>query len=91
MIKRCFRKYFAILFVLATLMSVFHHHSDMQLHEDCQICLLQSNISDADMPNESDYVGKIQKISYDLEVVAFLFDKRSNYTSLYPRAPPKNS
>jgi hypothetical protein len=54
------KKYFSIVFLLATLMGVFHHHEDHKQHSDCQVCTIQSNISNADIPTDTDYLSKIE-------------------------------
>jgi len=68
MLRFCMRfksvnKFFGIVFVLATFMGVFHHHDNLKPHNDCQICTIQSNIADADTPNEIIYLSKIEIFS----------------------------
>ncbi len=91
MIKRWLSKYFATVFVLATLMGVFHHHSDLQTHEDCQICVIASSIADGDTPTPKVYITTVKKVSYTLETNYLLFYSDAPYNSLNARAPPKHS
>jgi|FLOH01.1.fsa_nt_gi hypothetical protein len=68
MIKFCMRfklpkSFFSIVFVLATLLGVFHHHDELTPHNDCQICTIQSSIADADTPSETSYLSKIELFS----------------------------
>ena len=88
MITRFFRKYLSIIFILATLVGVFHHHDDLKQHNDCQICLLQSNIANADTPVDVVYLSQLD-IAHEAIVVklANLHGKRIKNT-LNARAPP---
>ena len=92
MLSRWIRKYFSIIFVLATLLGVFHHHhDDVQVHNDCQICIIQSNIIDGDIPTTTLYLSKI-----DIESEAVIAELKSLYIwqkkeKLQARAPPKIS
>lgn len=91
MIKRWLRKYFATVFVLATLMGVFHHHSDLSVHEDCQICTIQSDIANGDIPRQTQYLSEVKKVS-DTPLLGFnSFSIEKVYNPLNSRAPPKNS
>ncbi|CAI6151433.1 MAG: hypothetical protein SPLUMA1_SPLUMAMAG1_01280 [uncultured Sulfurimonas sp.] len=91
MIKRWLSKYFATVFVLATLMGVFHHHSDLQIHEDCQICTIASSIADGDIPTPKVYITAVEKVSFTLGENFLLFYTDAPYNSLNARAPPKHS
>jgi len=59
MMKKWLRKYFSIVFVLATLLGSMHHHNDLKQHNDCQICTIQSNLSHADTPVDTLYIQDI--------------------------------
>lgn len=56
-------RFFTIVFMLATFVSVFHHHDDLKVHNDCQICTIQSNIANADTPSENVYLSEIELFS----------------------------
>jgi len=91
MIKRWLSKYFATVFVLATLMGVFHQHSNLQVHEDCQICVVASSIADGDTPEESLYLKPIEKTSLVVQSHKIQFFSYKTSASLHARAPPKHS
>ncbi|SFV67904.1 hypothetical protein MNB_SM-4-1186 [hydrothermal vent metagenome] len=91
MIKRWLRKYLTTVFVLATLMGVFHQHSDLIVHEDCQICTIASSIADGDMPSPKVYLSEVEQVSQTLETNFLLVYTKTLYNSLNARAPPKFS
>ena len=86
------KKYFSIVFLLAVFMGSFHHHNDMQEHNSCQICTVNSNISDGDTPSKVIYLTpvdtKIEPISskllplYSLKKLASLHQRASPYITL---------
>ena len=91
MLKRWIRKYFSIVFILATLVGVMHHHDDAQTHSDCQICVIQSNIVDGDVPVYSPYLSDIQIFSEAVITELHTLYIRKNLEKLHSRAPPKIS
>jgi hypothetical protein len=46
-----YKKFILSLVFLGTLLSSFHYHADGQSSDNCQICILQHNISSADIPH----------------------------------------
>jgi len=91
MIKIWVRKYFSIVFVLATLLSGMHHHNDLKQHNNCQICTLQSSLSHADTPVETLYV---QEITFQAQTpIATLSNLVASAAqiALTARAPPSIS
>ncbi len=83
-----FKNYFSIIFVVATLMGVFHHHDNLKPHNDCQICTIQSSIADADTPVEKFYLTSLKlEVEATLAPLFSLIQKES-YTYLQARAPP---
>ena len=54
------KKYFSIVLLLSAFLSTTHHHNDLQTHSDCKICVLQSNIVDADTPTPTNYLSNIE-------------------------------
>jgi hypothetical protein len=81
-------KFFSIVFVLATMMGVFHHHDDLKPHTECQICTIQSSIADADTPSQTLYLSKIEFFSAS---TASQFPNNHAYKQLITfkaRAPP---
>jgi len=74
------KKFFTILLLTATLLTTLHHHNDLKTHNDCPICILQSNISNADTP-----------ITFSLEDIETLFIPIcSNFISILLLHKPKN-
>lgn len=72
-------------------MGVFHQHHDLKLHNDCQICTIQSNIANADTPVDVIYLRKID--IYSEATVTGLSKLHSSkiHLSRNARAPPKIS
>ncbi len=91
MIKRWLSKYFVTVFVLATLMGVFHQHCDLQTHENCQVCLVTSNIADGDTPIQRVYLRELSKLFYALEVNFTILYASEVYNPINSRAPPQHS
>ena len=83
------KKYIALIFVLATFMSVLHHHNDFKVHNDCQICTIQSSIADADTPVEVLYFTRLDiALNFTLKTPKILHSKEIK-NPLKARAPPK--
>ena len=82
------RKYFSIVFLFAIFLSTTHHHNDLKLHNDCKICILQSNITNADTPPPTSYLVDITIISEQISTYFTLFYNQSFYSTLHSRAPP---
>jgi len=91
MINRFFKKYLSIIFIIATFIGVFHHHSDLKQHNDCKICTIQSSIANADTPVDVVYITNLD-LFYDSIVSPLqnLHVKKISY-QLQARAPPKIS
>lgn len=86
-----FKKYFYIVFIVATFLGTFHHHHDVLAHTDCQVCTLHSNIADGDTPFETVY---FTKLNIQLEVIISELSNLHPNTPTNPlntRAPPKFS
>lgn len=82
------KKYLSIVFLLAVFIGSFHHHDDMQEHNSCQICTINSNIFDADTPSEVVYLT-----SLDIKLEAIYAKLISSHSlkplgSIHQRAPP---
>ena len=82
-------KYFSIIFIIATLMGVFHHHNDLQIHNDCQICTIQSSIANADTPSKTAYFTKLNILHDNLTLKLITSDSNTLTYPLHARAPPK--
>jgi len=85
------RKYFSIVFILAIFMGVFHHHHDLKQHNDCQICTIQSNMANTDVPTDTVYITSLD--IFHETIVTKIINLHSNKThnQLQARAPPKIS
>ncbi len=91
MMKVWLKKYFAIVFVLATLLGSQHHHDDLKQHSDCQICTVQSSLSHADTPADSCYLSDISPYSEaTIGSLASIIVSSKQIIS-HARAPPKHS
>ncbi len=88
MIIAFFKKYLSIFFILATFMGVFHHHDDLKQHNDCQICTIQSNISNADTPTQTVYLTQIEQLSESVLTKLESFENSKIISTLKARAPP---
>lgn len=61
--KKFLVKYLSIIFILASMMGSLHHHNDMQVDNDCQICTISHNVIDIDTPTDLNYFTLLSKIS----------------------------
>lgn len=69
-------------------MGVFHHHDNLQTHNDCQICTIQSSIADADIPVENFYLTSLSNISESTITPLFSLIQKEKTHSIQARAPP---
>ncbi len=88
---RWIRRYFSIVFVLATLLGVMHHHDGYKIHNDCKICTINSNIVDGDTPVETLYLTKLELKSESILTKLQNLHSKKHYNTLQARAPPKIS
>lgn len=84
-------KYVGIILFLATVMGSFHHHNDGKQHNDCQICIVQSSILDADIPQENVYLSYLENIAEAIVVPPVLPHCNQLISNVNSRAPPKIS
>ncbi|WP_304546348.1 hypothetical protein [Sulfurimonas microaerophilic] len=84
-------KYVGIILFLATMMGSFHHHNDGKQHNDCQICIVQSTILDADTPQESVYLSYLDNISEAIVTPMASVHINQFISNVNSRAPPKIS
>jgi len=91
MLRRFFKKYFVVIFVVATFMGVFHHHNDFKQHLDCKIHLLKTNLVTIDTPVEVTYLTQLGVVSDAVVTPLFNLHSNSLQKSLHARAPPKIS
>jgi hypothetical protein len=90
MLLKLIKKYFSIVFLLSAFLSVTHHHNDLQTHSDCKICVLQSNVVNADTPIITNYLPNIE-LHY--QKIIFLTQSYTEYKRNFShiRAPPSFS
>ena len=91
MMTRWLRKYFAVVFMLASLLGGMHHHNDLKQHSDCKICIVQSTMLDADTPTPTYCMDELVLFA---QTPATLFATLISYTrrtTLTARAPPQFS
>jgi len=84
-------RYFSIIFIIATLMGVFHHHDDLKQHSDCQICTIQNTIANSDIPVEVIYLTKLENLSESIISIPTNLHIKKIQNPLNARAPPKIS
>jgi len=88
MIRRFFRRYLSIVFVIATLMGAMHHHNDLKQHSDCQICTIQSSIAHADTPVDVVYLTQLDIYKESILTQLETLHTKKLQNSLHARAPP---
>lgn len=88
MLRKLFKRYFSIIFVLATLMGIFHTHHDLKPHNDCQICTIQSGISDADTPTDSFCLTRLSLIPEVISTRLPVLNTAKLNSTKQARAPP---
>ncbi len=71
----------------ATLLGVLHHHDDLKPHNDCPICVLQSNLSSGDMPQETPLLT-VENLPVDIAASPVILKISSRPTRLSARSPP---
>ena len=82
------RKYFIVIFAVATLLGVLHHHDDFKQHSNCQLCLLKSNLSHADASAGAHTLPNLDFVKE--RIVCILPDPLifSSKNTIQVRAPP---
>jgi len=81
-------KYISIIFIFATFITSFHHHNDMQEHNDCQICTIQNSIADMDTPTDVTYLTLLSLISESTITTLENLQTQKDYRTFSARAPP---
>ena len=85
------KKYFSIIFILAMFMGAFHHHNDLKQHNDCQICTVQTNIANGDLPTDVMYLTKLEIVRESVTTKFASIHTNKLQNQLNARAPPKIS
>ncbi|NPA59052.1 MAG: hypothetical protein GXO30_01090 [Epsilonproteobacteria bacterium] len=82
------KRYFSIIFIIATIVASFHHHNDLKVHPECKICTINSSMIDADTPIKVTYLQELE-ITTEL-IVTKLSNLCSKFTqnNISLRAPP---
>ena len=88
MFKLFVKKYLSIIFLVATFMGVFHHHDDFQQHSDCQMCIIQASIANADTPSDVLYISKLELLSEVTKGNLPQFFLKEHNAPLRARSPP---
>ena len=86
-----FKKFFALFYIIVTFLTVFHQHSDLKQHNDCKVCVVKSNIVDADTPTQHLYLSDIQIFSDSILKGLIQLDQKNTYSYKKSRAPPQIS
>jgi len=88
---RISKKYLSIVFLFSVFLISFHHHNDLKTHSDCPICIIQTNITNADIPPDVKYIVGLD-YKYEIVLEKLVSIHSYNYkNSLHQRAPPYNS
>ncbi len=85
------RRYFIVVYLLATLFGVLHHHDDLKQHTDCKICLIKLTLSYADTPDDAVVLAPVDFLSAPVQGKLSVAVISRIPTSLQARAPPKLS
>ena len=88
MFQEFVKKYIGLIFIISTFFAVFHHHNDVKQHTECQICVIQSSLAEADTPSDTIYFTKLELFSEATksDLPQFTFAKCN--APLRARAPP---
>ncbi len=88
MLKGIVAKYISIIVILSAFMGSFHHHNDLKQHNDCQICTMQYNTQDIDIPQKVVYVSSLLYLNEGIKT-KFYSVVLAQYIALdNARAPP---
>lgn len=85
------RTLLGILFIVATLLGAMHHHEDLKSHNDCQVCALQLDLLDGDIPSEPVYLQEISSYSSPIIVQQKILHVTLVPSNTSARAPPFNA
>jgi len=91
MITRFFKKYLYIVFMVSMFLGSFHthKHSDtLNIDDDCQICIVQSNFLNADVPKDVSYLSDIKLYSQLIITPLSNLHSYKDTQLLKARAPP---
>ncbi len=84
------KKYISIIFIVATFLVAFHHHDDLRSHNDCPVCVIQSNFFSADTPPDVVYLSLVENFSEPI-LTSFVFYTYKIIYQTKARSPPKIS
>ncbi len=82
------KRYFSIIFIVATFMSVFHHYNDLKLHSDCKICAVSSSILNADIPTKISYITKLNITAEPIVIKLYSLCIKFTQKNITLRVPP---
>ncbi|WP_297483572.1 hypothetical protein [Sulfurimonas sp.] len=82
------RKYFSIIFLVATLLGSMHHHNDLKQHNDCKICIIHASMANADTPVDIIYVSQLDIFHEAIIKQLVSFHSTEFINPLNARAPP---
>ena len=80
--------FFSIIFLISIFLTITHHHTDLKVHNDCKICILQSNILNVDTFAKTNYLSYIVVISEAILFTPIIIDNQKIKNQLHSRAPP---
>jgi len=91
MVQSFIKKYFSIVFIVATLLGVLHYHHDLKQHNDCQVCTISSELLNADTPTANIYFSELQSYSEPIVTLLRTIVTIQLNSTFNGRAPPKFS
>jgi len=83
-----FKSYFSAIFLVSIFLASFHHHNDGKIHQDCPIYIIQTNITNADTPQDNIYLVELNISSEAILSDLFLGYRYRFVNSFNSRAPP---
>ena len=86
--KKLLVRYLSFIVIVTLSLGFFHHHNDIQDHNDCDICVLQQNITDIDTPIDVNYLT-LFSIPSEATITSLQSLQTQEYHSTFSaRAPP---
>ncbi len=82
------RKYFSIIFLVATLLGSMHHHNDLKQHNDCKICTIKASMANADTPVDVVYLSELEIFHEAIVAELENLTAKKFFNPLNARAPP---
>jgi len=86
--KHFVKVYISIVFLVMTFIGSFHHHDDLAQYDDCQLCVIISHSSCADVPTDTVFLSKVIHILESIPPKYQNLYRFIKITNVHSRAPP---